>query len=189
MIKFKEIELKYNASGISLTDFISFCEARSPTRGCYVCGYDHFYSDTRNGTDDLVRHRVGQDFNQLTFKRKTSEKNNFIRTENNISLQKEVTKAQAAGLCQSFGFEFNTSIFKNIYVYEYPRYVLSYYVVYDLELKELARFVEIEMSEEHPWESEEEAWGELVKLETEAKVLGITAKGRIKKSLFEQFRR
>lgn len=186
MIQFKEIELKYRADDIALTDFIRFAQDRKPESSLFVCGYDHFYSD---GSDSFMRHRIGQDFNQLTFKSKTVSKNNFIRNETNVMLGKDVTKEEAADLCEKLGYKLNVSIFKTVFVYVYNRYVLSYYVVCSPDLKELGRYVEIEMSEDYPWETEEMAWNELVKLEQEAKCLGITPQARMKKSLFEQFRK
>lgn len=188
MINYKEIELKYRADDIPLTAFLKFAKDRSPVDSLYVSGYDHFFSDTA-GSESFVRHRVGHNFNQLTFKAKTVPGNNFIRRETNITLGKDVSLEAAQQLCKDFGYEFNRSIFKTVFVYEYPRYVLSYYVVYTPDLQELGRFMEIEMSEQYPWKTEQEAWGELVALEAEAKVLGVTAQARMKKSLYEQFKR
>lgn len=186
MMKFKEIELKYRADDIRLDRFQDFCKSRSPSEYLYVSGYDNFYS-VPHSTDRFVRHRVGMDFNQLTFKSKTTLKNNYIRTENNITLGKEVTPEQVEGICESFGYLYNSSIFKTIFVYSYTRYVLSYYIVYNKNAEEQGRFIEIEMSEDYPWDTEEQAWAALISLEAEAKVLGVSARARVKKSLFELY--
>lgn len=185
----KELEYKYNAYDISLTAFIAFAKSRNPTNSLYVCGYDHFYS-SRSEPDTFIRHRVGDNFNQLTVKRKLTDKNNFIRDEINLSLAKDVTEETAASLAKSLGYEFNRTIFKTVFVYTYDKYVLSYYAVTDTELKELGRFMEIEVAEGYPWSTEDQAWSMLNDLECEAaSSLGIKARGRIKKSLYEQFRK
>lgn len=186
MIKFKEIELKFNAANIPLSSFIEFAQSQNPTRSIYTCGYDHFYG-AKSKDGSFIRHRFNDTFNQLTFKRKTTDKNNFIRTENNIMLNPKVTPGEVEGLCESLGYEFSSEIFKNIYVYDYEQYVLSYYVVYDKDLREQARFMEIEVAEDYAWKTEEEAWQKLTELEAKAKALGVTPQARIKKSLFEQF--
>lgn len=184
---FKEIELKYKADSVHLEDFISFCAIRAPRSSLYCCGYDYFFVSSKDD-GSFIRHRVGADFNQLTFKRKLTDKNNFIRTENNLTLGKDVTKEQVEGLCQSLGYQKNSSIFKTIYVYDYEKYVLSYYIVYDTDLREQGRFIEIEANESYPWREEKEAWDEITAIENQAKELGIVPQNRVKKSLFEQFR-
>lgn len=186
----KELEFKFDASDIKLTDFIEFAnEVQKPTESLYICGYDHFYSNAKD-PNMFIRHRVGDNFNQLTVKRKLADRNNFIRDEINISLGKDVSEANAAALAKSMGYEFNVSIFKTVFVYNYPTHVLSYYVVYDLNLKEMSRFFEIEMSETYDWKNEDAAWEELRSLEYDAGLsLGIKPQGRIKRSLYEQFKR
>lgn len=187
-MNFKEIETKYNAENISLTEFIAFCNNRDPVKSFNVSGYDHFYDKT--GDDEsFYRHRVGENFNQLTFKRKTVDNNNFIRTEHNINLKRKVGKDQVAALCAEHGYKYNTSIFKTAFVYQYDNYSLVWYSCYNTEMKELGRFVEIEMSEDHEWTNDQEAWDLLVALEKLCKSIGVSPQARIKKSLFELFRK
>lgn len=187
-MKYKEIETKYNASEISLEDFIEFCEAREPNSQVIASGYDHFY-DKEGDDTSFCRHRVGPDLNQLSFKRKTQDTNNFIRTEHNINLN-GTTVDQIEALCKDLGgYTYNFSIFKNCFVYKYDRYTLVYYVCYTKDLKELGRFVEIEMSEDGVWRNEDEAWMALRKIEIQLKTLGVSANARIRRSLFEMFRK
>lgn len=186
----RELEFKFSAENIKLTDFIAFAtETRKPKESLYVCGYDHFFSSAKD-PNMFIRHRVGDNFNQLTVKRKLTNNNNFLRDEINITLDKDVTEEAAVALAKSMGYEFNRSIFKTAFVYTYSTHVLAYYTVYDSNLKELGRFFEIEMAEDYNWKSEEAAWEELKSLEYDAGVsLGIKPQGRIKKSLYEQFRK
>lgn len=183
-MKFMEIETKYNASEISLAKFNEFCQAQPGERKYLVAsGWDYFYDSTR--TEGFARHRVGVDFNQLTYKRKTTAKNNFIRQEDNLNLMPPVTVSQVASFLNKFGYTLNKSIFKNCFIYQYDRHTAVYYVIYDDTLKEVGRYIEIEMSEDYSWKSEQEAWDALTNLEREFKELGLSAQGRMKKSLYE----
>lgn len=185
-----EIEFKYNASEISLSTFTEFCQERNRKnvhKFIIASGYDYFY-DSLTNPESFCRHRVGADMNQLTFKKKTSGTNNYVRTEHNIDLENKVSVEQVKLLCGEFGYKYNTSIFKNCFIYAYDRYTLVYYVCYDKDMKELGRFVEIEMKEDHNWSSEEEAYGELTIMEKLCKGLGISSKSRLKRSLYEMFK-
>ncbi len=64
-----------------------------------------------------------------------------------------------------------------------------YYVVYDQDMKELDRFLEIEMLEDYPWKSEQEARKHLAMVETWLSSLGATPENRESKSLFERYRK
>lgn len=184
----KELEYKYNAQDISLQAFTAFAEARAPVKSFYVCGYDTFFSNPKDD-NTFIRHRVGDNFNQLTVKRKLAEKNNFIRDEINLTLGEGTTQETVAAVAKAMGYEPNRTIFKTVFVHNYKKYVLAYYSVYDLNMKELGRFIEIEMAEDYPWVDESQAWELLGAIEYEARELGITPQGRIKKSLYEQFRK
>lgn len=183
-MKYKEIEFKYNADAIKLTAFTEFCTARKPINFTMAAGYDYFYTNPTQD-DSFGRHRVGIDYNQLTFKRKTSTKNSFIRDEDNLLMASDISTDQVRSLFDKFGYYPNSTIYKNCFIYKYPKYTLVYYIVYTEELSEIGRFFEIEMSEEHKWESEDQAWQQLLDLEKECKSIGITAQSRIKKSLQE----
>lgn len=186
--KFSEIETKYRADEISLTNFHEFCKKR-PNLKSYISAFgpDHFYAKAGN-LDTFWRHRVGADMNQLTFKRKTSDANNFFRAEYNLNLE-DMDLEQVAALVAEFGYKHNTSIYKACFVYKYDFYTLVYYFCYDLDMKEQGRYIEIEMAEDYKWVNQDDAWDQLVALERLCKPLGITPKGRIKRSLFEIFRK
>lgn len=186
----QEVEFKYNASGISLEAFTKFCKERGKIKNYVLAsGYDHFYAKSSD-EDSFCRHRFGPDMNQVTFKRKTNDTNNFVRTEHNMNLKPEMEEAKVAALLSEFGYKFNTSIFKTCFVYQYDWYTFVYYICYNTEMQELGRFVEIEMSEDHAWENEEHTWNELLILEKLCKTsLGVTPQNRVKRSLYEMFKR
>jgi hypothetical protein len=62
-------------------------------------------------------------------------------------------------------------------------------VVYDKELNEKQRFIEIEANEKFTWASEQEAWDEVLKYEKSFESLGITPQHRLRKSLYELFKK
>lgn len=187
-MKYCEIEFKYNAATMSLDTFMKFCQKLGPTKFNIASGFDHLYENPQD-KDYFGRYRVGADINQLTTKRKTVEANNFVRGEINVDLAPGETKDKADAIFEFFGYKYNTSIFKNCFIYKFDWYTLVFYVVYNTEMEELGRFFEIEMSEDHKWNDEKHATAELVVLEKLCKPLGITPPARIKRSLFEMYRK
>ena len=185
-MKHQEIETKYYANDVSLTAFNEFCKSKNPTKFQRAAGPDFFFTNPSE-PDTFCRHRVGPNFNQLTFKRKTKDTNNYVRVEHNIDVLPAVTEEQVEALCSEFGYKKNGSIFKVCNIYYFDKYSLVYYLCYDKNMKETGRFIEIELDENHPWESEEVAWSALTLIEQECKGLGLTAQGRIKRSLYELF--
>jgi adenylate cyclase class IV len=87
------------------------------------------------------------------------------------------------------GYKHNFCVYKTCQVYWIDNMVICYYVVYDEEWKEKRRFLEIEADEDHVWESEAQAWNAVEEYEKAFEILGITAKNRSKKSLFEMFKK
>ena len=86
------------------------------------------------------------------------------------------------------GYKHNFSIFKTCKIFWVDKVVLVYYVVFDKELNELRRFIEIEADEDLQWASEDDAYEALAKYEKLLEPLGITPKNRMRKSLFELFK-
>lgn len=201
MKKPTEIEFKYNADGLDFKEFERLALERNPKKVIIASGYDHFYSSHKD-KDAFCRHRVGhyvvlqewdtnkKELNQLTFKRKPAgAANNVTRTEHNIDLDKSVKEEQIRALCEEFGYKYNTSIFKTCFVYTYEYYVFVYYIVHDTNMKEVGRFLEIEALESYDWQTEQDAVAAITAVERLTKSLGITAQARMKKSLWEMFRK
>lgn len=185
-LQMTEVEFKYNAEDITLTAFTQFCKAKSPIKSKVASGWDLFYTSKKD-PDSFYRHRTGPDMNQLTYKKKTSDTNNFIRDEQNVDLSKSESIQHVKSFLSRFKYEYANSLFKNCFIYEYDYYTLVYYVCYDENMNELGRFIEIELSETIGWENEKEAFSELVILEKLCKPLGLTPQGRVKRSLFEMY--
>lgn len=183
---YTEIEYKYSADNVDLSEFHDFCVARSPDAAFNVSGFDYFYANKKDASS-FCRHRVGPDANQLTFKRKLTDKNNYIRTEHNINLDPKLTLNQVKAFLSEFGFSPSGTIFKNCFIYKYLDYTFVFYVVYDKNLKELGRFLEIEMSEDKEWESQDQAVWALQVREGELKRFGIIPANRMRRSLYEMY--
>lgn len=188
-MKFKEIETKYNANDIALEDFKRFCDSLVATTETIASSYDHYYEKQQN---QFIRYRAGSK-PELTIKKKTKAKNNFVRTEINLPLDKKLSEKNRLKIvdafCGNLGFLHNFTIFKVCHIYFYHKFNLVYYAVFDENLEEQSRFIEIEMDEEFNWPSEAAAWRELMKIEKKLNVLGINRKDRINDSLYEMFRK
>lgn len=182
-----EIEFKYLAK-VKLSQFKQFCEVRKPIKYQIISGYDRFFSKPSE-PDSFYRHRVNTNENQLTFKRKTTKTDNFIREEHNIDLPLNVSEEKIEALCRINGYVYDTTIFKNCFIFNYSDHTLVYYVCYDSELRELGRFIEIEMKEDYAWTSEQEAFNSLLALERLCKAVGLSPDNRVNKSLFEMYRK
>lgn len=184
----KEIEFKYSANDISLSKFKKVMkQVAIATRPIEVSGRDIFFSSIKS-PDTFLRIRQGANINQLTFKRKLTSKNNYIRTEYNINLSPRTVSTEVAALCNEMGYEFNFSIIKKATIFDSYRHSVVYYSCYTEDNKLLGSYIEIEMSESYLWASENEAMLALKAEEKRLKRLGISPRKRIKKSLFELFK-
>jgi len=182
-----EVEFKYSAETIPLSVFKDFCLNRKPEKFLIISGYDHFYSNPEQ-PNSFYRHRINTNENQLTFKRKKVEQNNYIREEHNIDLPLSVSEEKIKDLCNIHGYTYDTSIFKNCFIYNYEYYTLVYYICYNRDLDVLGQFIEIEMKEDYGWANETDAFNELLILEKVCKNIGAVPSTRINESLYEMFR-
>ena len=181
---FKELETKYYADNIGMDDFVKLVQPLNPT-WMMVSSYDDYFT---NDKDEFIRYRYHDHMGELTIKRKTTDANNNNRVEVNVP-----TDGKSGASIQAFvdllGYKKNFSIFKTCKIAFLEKAVLVYYVVYDENLNEKKRFIEVEAKETYNWASEEEAWATVVEYENMLAPLGISAKNRLKKSLFELFKK
>lgn len=183
---FKEIEYKYDAASVSMEKFIELVESNFTfTKKMMVSSYDDYFTDS---SGNFIRYRHHDNRGELTIKRKLNANNNNERVEVNVPTAGDNLKAVTA-FVDLLSYKHNFGIYKTCKIYWTGKVVLVYYVVYDKELKELRRFMEIEADEDLPWATEQEAWDEIAKYEKLMEPLGITPKNRLKKSLFEIFRK
>jgi adenylate cyclase class IV len=188
-MRFTEIETKYSAKKIALAQFQKVCRSWGGVIGTSRPeSYDHYF---HNKGPAQVRHReCGRD-PQLTVKAKMKKGNNFRRREANVHLAPGVdNRGVIEEMASILNLNRKFSIFKESHIIWFEKFNTVYYIVYSdsSKKKELGRFIEIEMSEDYAWSSEEEAWQLLIKIEKRMAPLGIKAKKRIKKSLYEMYR-
>lgn len=185
--KFLEIETKYDAGDIDRLKFKSLARSLNPKTFIYVEGTDVYF--VKEG-DDFLRYRMAADHlddkrSELTFKKKSIDKNNNVRIEVNLRIdlnKPELVTAFAEGL----GYKKNFTVYKMCDIYFYDDANIVYYTVIDDNGK-LASYLEIEASEEIGL-TEEQAWEVVQKYEKLLSGLGVSAQKRKRLSLFEIYR-
>lgn len=186
-MKHLEVEFKYSAELVSLIEFHEFCKSRTPKNSLTVSGNDYFY-DNKHSPDSFYRYRSGDDGIQLTFKKKTAKDNSFVRIEHNIDLGWKADKEGVEAYITDLGYTYAGSLFKTAFIYNYEDYNLVYYVCFNQDLREIGRYVEIEMNESYPWINQTQAWDALLALEKLCSKIGANSNKRVNLSLYELFR-
>lgn len=138
-------------------------------------------------------HGLDNDRKELTTKYKQDgSKNNVQREEKNIRVDK-TDETTVISFVKDIGYKMNFSIWKTCHIYNFDDATLVFYSVYDTtngKASKMDNFVEIEVSEEKvSGMTEQQAWDIIVKYEKAMETLGIGAKNRLRKSLFEMYRR
>jgi len=191
-IKIMELELKYFADDISLAKFQTLAEELNYKKLLVVGGLDTYYTapDILKDTGiEFLRYRHGLT-PELTFKIKTNQNNNNSRIEVDLPLSKKITKFIINKFVNMLGFKENFEIYKECYIYFYDKIDIVYYTVRDKEEgKVLAKFIEIEARKDAKFTSEEEAWKLVKEMEQNMNVLGISPQNRLKRSMWEIFRK
>lgn len=180
----KELEFKYYADSIDMLDFMKLIGKLNP-EWLIVSSYDDYFVNKKN---EFIRYRYHDDVGELTIKRKTLKTNNNNRIEINIPTAGK-SNSSIEPFINLLGFNKNFSIFKTCNIATFEKVIVVYYIVYDENMDEKHRFIEIEAKESYNWLSEQDAWSEIVKYEKLLKPLGLSSKNRLKKSLFEMFKK
>lgn len=197
MSLFEEVEYKYNAKNIPIDKFITnvlnsgFNVSKveeivyDPSSGCE--SFDYYFC--RDSDNRFMRFRNGKTggkyFWELTSKIKTSENNNNVRSEVNITLSPKTTFEQIALLAAHHGCRFDFAIAKKGIIYWVDDVVLSYYDVLDSGGTKIDTFIEIEADESRAWGYTGDAIRKIN--EWEKRLSHLTAPKRIKRSLFEMY--
>jgi hypothetical protein len=203
-----EFETKYRVEDHLLIEFKQIMESQETLKDfLYIEGPDFFYTYPQswfdanpqwepNGT--FARYRkpsfgLDKGRRQVTWKYKPKDaKNSIKRKENNWDIGKTPEKVVIEQL-QDSGLVFNASIVKNCHIYLFEDATLVFYTVYDTTFgkpKKADYFVEIEVDEETIVDlSEAQAWAVIEKYEKILLPLGISARNRLRKSLFEMYRK
>lgn len=191
-IEVQELELKYNADEIKFGDFMKFAESLQPVKRLEVASWDYYFSGNKYKLPfDFLRFRSGVHGGpaQLTIKIKEDKNNNQNRFELDIDILGSVKLFLIETLAKLVGFEENFRVYKDCMIFWYDQVDLVYYQVYDKHKKEKIRIIEIEYRKDVKCESRDAAWAAVKDLEQKMAVLGITPANRLRKSMWEMFKK
>lgn len=192
-----EFETKYRVEAESLNPFKRIMSTLPDLeKFVYVEGPD-FYFTRPDGNFARYRrpsHGMDNGRSEVTIKVKpVGAKNNIIRKEVNWRVDATPEDAVREGLTL-MGYVPNFSIWKGCHIYNFKDATLVFYTVVDTTFPDKNQktdtFVEIEVSEEHVHTmTEDEAWAIIEKYEKILEPLGLTARNRLRKSLFEMYKK
>lgn len=203
-----EFETKYRVEDHQLIQFKQIVESTPGEKDfIYVEGPDYYYLRPEwwfknmpqyDPSGTFVRYRkpsygLDNGKRQVTKKYKPKDaKNSIKRDERNIDVAK-TPEETILGDFENEGLTFNFSIVKNCHIYNFEDATLVFYTVYDTtdgKPKKTDSFMEIEVNEEKiKHMTEQEAWDVITKYEKILEPLGISAKNRLRRSLFEMYKR
>jgi hypothetical protein len=188
--KYREIEFKYNADSIKLKDYMKFAESHKPVDFIEVGSWDFYFSSENTKFNfEFIRYRQGPK-PELTIKVKLNENNNNDRIEIDVPLDPQrCTIDDITQFCAQLGFTLNVVIYKICYIHVFADATTVYYLVYDSDMNEKGRYIEVEARKDVDHGSEEGASEVAKRYEKGLEVLGITPQNRIKKSQWEMCRR
>ena len=184
-----EFEVKFKVDGSLVYAFKKLVQSLPDLKKfTYVESDDIYYVKD----DQFIRHRFDiKDLSgrqEMTFKRKLNQLNNIYRKENNVRCDGNSIDT-IASFANSLGFDKNFTISKWVNIYEFPDATLPFYTVID-ENGQMTHFIEIEVNEELLKQlTVDQAWEIITKYEKLLAPLGISPQKRLKKSLFEMYRK
>lgn len=187
MEEFKELEYKYDATGISLSSFLACITKLNPKLRKDVSSWDYYYTPTGvQNSEEFMRFRESQN-PELTIKRKTKQTNNWERVEVDLPLDNErLKKVQVDAFSGLLNYSENFRIYKTCFIFWFENVNIVYYIVYDKDMKEKGRFIEVEINKEKVSQLADTN-SELKTYENVLQELGIKASNRLKRSLYEIF--
>jgi adenylate cyclase class IV len=185
MSDFTELEFKYSADSVKLEDFKALMKELPIVRSTECSSWDYYFVSNTN-PEHFMRFRHGSN-PELTIKRKVKANNNWHRIECDLPLDtSRLTIETVSTFADLLDYKQNFKIFKNCFVYWLEDVNFVFYVTYDENLKELNRFVEVEINKsrvsklDNPTEV-------LKEYERKLDKLGIKPANRMKRSLFELY--
>jgi len=186
MNEFSELEFKYKADDIALRSFITLMKELPSITRKDVSSWDHYFTNEAN-KEEFIRFRES-DEPELTIKRKTNQNNNWQRVEVDLPIEQKRLKLETVNkFVELLGYKPNTSIYKTCFItwLEYINFV--YYIVYDEDMKEKGKFIEVEFNKTKLPEHLDKVTEQLKYGQEVLSKLGLTPQNRLKKSLFEIF--
>lgn len=194
--KLTEFETKYRVEPHLLTEFKALVNGLQNLKGfIYVEGPDYYFTKPDGSFARYRRpsHGLDNGRSEVTIKVKPEgAKNNIMRKEVNWRVDITPEDSIREGL-MLMGYKPNFSIFKACHIYNLDDATLVFYQVYDTTDGKPGKtdsFVEIEI-DEHLVSSltQEQAMALIVKYEKILEPIGLTPQKRLRKSLFEMYKR
>lgn len=184
-MSFIELEYKYKADEVGLADFRSLMNSLPVKKKVDISSWDIYY--TKNGEPEKFQRFRNGSTPELTKKRKVNNNNNWERVEVDLPLDpKRVNEEIVSKYVSIDGYAENFRIYKTCFIYWLDNINFVYYIVYDENLREKDRFIEVEVNKEKVSDLED-ASSTLKEAESILVELGISPQNRLKKSLFEMF--
>ena len=204
-----EFETKYGVEDHLLIEFKQIVESLPETKAfIYVEGPDYYFTYQDwwfknnpqwdvDGTFARFRkpsYGLDNGRRQVTWKYKpVDSKNNIQREELNWDIKNETDEKTVLRQLDRSGVSFNFSIVKNCHIYKLDDATVVFYTVYDTtdgKPKKADSFVEIEVCEEKiKTMNADEAFAIIAKYEKILEPIGINARKRLKKSLYQMYMR
>lgn len=185
MNEYFELEFKYKADDISLQDFISLMKDLPILKRKDASSWDHYMVSSKE--DEFIRYRES-DNPELTIKRKIKDSNNWQRIEIDLPLDVNKTKLNTIVEWVSLlDYKPKRSIYKNCFIYWLDYINFVFYIVYDENMKEKGKFIEVEINKELLGKNLFNVEEQLKKGQDILLKLGLSPQNRLKKSLFEMF--
>lgn len=186
MNEFSELEYKYRADDIKLQDFVNLMETLPLVASKDVSSWDYYFTNNSN-KEEFLRYRIS-DKPELTIKRKTKQTNNWERTEVDLPIDaNRINIKTVSKFVELLGYSENFRIYKTCSIYWLDIINFVYYIVYDANMNEKGRFIEVEINKEKLGKELIIVSEQLRRGEDILAKLGLTPQNRLKKSLFEIF--
>lgn len=185
---YHEVEVKFKVEEGSLNEWKQLVEGLEGWQHIYVQSDDIYYTKG----DEFLRYRFDPkhegERSELTYKAKLNDQHNMVRKEVNLRVDPN-TPETIKVFANNLGFKKNFQISKYVHIYRFEDVTLPFYTVID-ESGERKTFLEIEINEEKIHDlTEDECWDIIRKYEAILAPLGIRHNKRLKKSLFEMYRK
>lgn len=189
MNEFSELEYKYKADNVGLQDFLKLMKSLPLQKELDISSWDLYYTQ---GEENFVRFR-NSDTPELTKKVKTKNSNNWVRVEVDLPLDPlRIKEETVTKYLELEGYKENFRIYKSCFICWLDDANFVYYIVYDENMKEAGRYIEVEINKnkvEYLNTTKAGAEGSLNYYAEELKKLGLMPQHRMKKSLFEMYRK
>ena len=190
-LKHIELETKYKVEGDLVYQFKNLVQNLPDLEDFIYVESDDIYFVSPNA--DFARYRFSKQKTdsraEVTWKSKPEgAKDNTLRTEYNWRVDGTPPETIAAAL-ESRGYKRNFRISKIVHIYVFPEVTVPFYTVID-ESGKMQHFIEIEIREDKADSlTEDQGWEIISKWEKILAPLGITAQKRLRKSLYEMYRK